>query len=268
MLSTAEPGLNPLFEGCKSNRENWETLHEEHDKLSQWCTALRAERWVFSSRVTLVGKYHSGTDLPRSLLLDVVVFTCLSFLPFPSARLNVPIVLDKARVRWPWELSKVSPISNRTLPSCAFDWPWFPPCLTTTPRRSFHRPGILSIFLFQQALRQIFESSKAVLQSKNLDSTPNSKLTKKTPPPANLSGSHREQSPTSPKLDSTLIATIHGNKGAIETIRGQITELRHDVDHMRTQITPRKRSTGSNFPQHQHVKPPPVPGRSSICSLL
>ena len=44
-------------------------------------------------------------------------------------------------------------------------------------------------------------------------------------------------------LDPVLITTIHANKGAIEITRGQISELRRDVDHMRTQIQPRKRTT-------------------------
>lgn len=35
MLSEAEPGLKPLYDGCKNNRENWETLQEERDKLSE-----------------------------------------------------------------------------------------------------------------------------------------------------------------------------------------------------------------------------------------
>lgn len=49
-----------------------------------------------------------------------------------------------------------------------------------------------------------------------------------------------------PLLDPSLIATIHANKGAIETIRGQIIELRHDVDRLRVQIKNRKRSTTNN----------------------
>jgi hypothetical protein len=60
---------------------------------------------------------------------------------------------------------------------------------------------------------------------------------------------NREQQTTTiiPTIDPTLIATIHANKGAIDTIRGQIIELRHDVDHLRKQINiNRKRSTGNN----------------------
>ncbi|UJR20580.1 hypothetical protein I4U23_023705 [Adineta vaga] len=33
MLAEAEEGLTPLYEGCKQNRENWEKLQQEHDKL-------------------------------------------------------------------------------------------------------------------------------------------------------------------------------------------------------------------------------------------
>lgn len=35
MLAEAESGLNPLYQGCKQNRENWEKLQQEHDKLSK-----------------------------------------------------------------------------------------------------------------------------------------------------------------------------------------------------------------------------------------
>lgn len=34
MLSDVDPGLKPLYDGCKRNRDNWEKLQEEHDKLS------------------------------------------------------------------------------------------------------------------------------------------------------------------------------------------------------------------------------------------
>ena len=54
--------------------------------------------------------------------------------------------------------------------------------------------------------------------------------------------------PAVPTLDPALIATIHANKGAIDTIRGQIVELRHDVDHLRKQVNNRKRSTTVNHP--------------------
>ena len=37
MLANCEPSLKPLFDGCKQNRENWEKLQEEHDKLSEFC---------------------------------------------------------------------------------------------------------------------------------------------------------------------------------------------------------------------------------------
>jgi len=36
MLAEAEPGLVPLYQGCKQNRENWEKLQQEHDKLSKF----------------------------------------------------------------------------------------------------------------------------------------------------------------------------------------------------------------------------------------
>ena len=35
MLADVEPGLSPLYEGCKRNRENWEKLQQEHDKMSK-----------------------------------------------------------------------------------------------------------------------------------------------------------------------------------------------------------------------------------------
>jgi hypothetical protein len=36
MLAEVDPGLTPLYEGCKRNRENWEKLQQEHDKLSKF----------------------------------------------------------------------------------------------------------------------------------------------------------------------------------------------------------------------------------------
>jgi hypothetical protein len=36
MLSEVDPGLTPLYEGCKRNRDNWEKLQQEHDKLSAY----------------------------------------------------------------------------------------------------------------------------------------------------------------------------------------------------------------------------------------
>ena len=44
MLADAEPGLRPLLDGCKQNRENWEKLQEEHDKLSK--TKPREEHFL------------------------------------------------------------------------------------------------------------------------------------------------------------------------------------------------------------------------------
>jgi hypothetical protein len=36
MLAEAEPGLSPLYQGCKQNRDNWDRLQEEHDKLRKF----------------------------------------------------------------------------------------------------------------------------------------------------------------------------------------------------------------------------------------
>ena len=36
MLAEVDPGLNPLYEGCKRNRDNWDKLQEEHDQLSKF----------------------------------------------------------------------------------------------------------------------------------------------------------------------------------------------------------------------------------------
>jgi hypothetical protein len=36
MLADVDPGLGPLYEGCKRNRDNWEKLQQEHDKLSEF----------------------------------------------------------------------------------------------------------------------------------------------------------------------------------------------------------------------------------------
>ncbi len=35
MLAEAEPRLTPLYQGCKQNRDNWEKLQQEQDKLSK-----------------------------------------------------------------------------------------------------------------------------------------------------------------------------------------------------------------------------------------
>ncbi|CAF1153388.1 unnamed protein product [Rotaria sordida] len=157
MLADVEPGLNPLYEGCKRNRDNWEKLQQEHDKL-------------------------------KSL----------------------------------WSESAS-----------------------------------------QETLRKIVEASKPVLQAKNLissqsDSTTLLKVTKTNDENSSSSFSlpnkeaksvNREQQTTAitvPTIDPILISTIHANKGAIDTIRGQITELRNDVDELRTQIKTRKRSTANN----------------------
>jgi hypothetical protein len=100
------------------------------------------------------------------------------------------------------------------------------------------------------------------LQAKNLvssqsDSTTLLKVAKNTnetstSPPSTKEPTmiNREQqttgTPVVPTIDPMLITTIHANKGAIDTIRGQIIELRHDVDHLRKQINNRKRSTTTN----------------------
>ncbi|CAF3453023.1 unnamed protein product [Rotaria sp. Silwood1] len=139
MLAEVESGLSPLYEGCKRNRENWEKLQQEHDKL-------------------------------KSLWSDSVS---------------------------------------------------------------------------QEALYKIFAASKTSLQEKNLDSTPINKLTKKTNNDEipSVTTVNREQQTTSPLIDPLLIATIHGNKGAIDTIRGQIIELRHDVDQLRIDINNQRTKT-------------------------
>ncbi|CAF3343356.1 unnamed protein product [Rotaria socialis] len=156
MLSDVDPGLHPLFEGCKKNRDNWEKLQQEHDKL-------------------------------KSLWSD-------------SAS--------------------------------------------------------------QEVLKKIVEASKPELQAKNLvpsqsESTASLKVLKTTnensvtAPVSNTDTKsiNREQQTTTvtaPILDPALITTIHANKGAIETIRGQITELRHDVDQLRALVKNRKRSAINN----------------------
>jgi len=141
-----------------------------------------------------------------------------------------------------------------------------------------------NILFFQETLRKIIEASKPILQAKNLDSTPNNKITTKT--------TNREQQTTFPIIDPVLITTIHSNKGAIDTIRGQITELRHDVDQLRTNINHRKGQ--QNLPMnnetrrvskaevnnhnptsfshlhhhHHHVEQPVTTRSSSVCIIL
>ncbi|CAF3709710.1 unnamed protein product [Rotaria sordida] len=186
MLAEVESGLSPLYEGCKRNRENWEKLQQERDKL-------------------------------KSLWSDSVS---------------------------------------------------------------------------QEALYKIFKASNTSLQEKNLDSKPINKLTKKTNNNEILSITtiNREQQTTNPLIDPVLIATIHGNKGAIDTIRGQIIELRHDVDQLRFEINNHRRKTISinnenrriskseinnlNQPPishhhlHHSVEPAVTRKRSAICIII
>ncbi|CAF0917597.1 unnamed protein product [Adineta ricciae] len=217
MLSDVDSGLSPLYDGCKRNRDNWEKLQEEHDKL-------------------------------KSL--------------------------------WSENTS-------------------------------------------QETLRKAFEPSKTAIQEKNITSSQsdaiaslkvakntNENLLVKQPAAIN----REQQTIAVPSIDPTLVSTIHANKGAIDIIRGQITELRHDVDQLRLQVNTRKRSTISTNPpaiipssptnlppissppaivnntsrriskssvqngnqaafshhhhHHHHVEPSDTPGRSSVCNLI
>ena len=122
-------------------------------------------------------------------------------------------------------------------------------------------------------MRKIAEASKPALQAKNLvssqaDSTTLLKVAKNTNetstsplPPSSTTVSREQQTttPIVPTIDPALITTIHANKGAIDTIRGQIVELRHDVDHLRKQINNRKRSTA--IPNE--TSPPNLPSATS-----
>lgn len=128
----------------------------------------------------------------------------------------------------------------------------------------------------EEALKKIFEASKPIVQSKNLDTTSDvNKLSK----PVNREQQTMNANAT---LDPTLIATIHSNKGAIDTIRGQLTELRRDVDHLRTEINHRRvsdlpkanetRRMSKNDAKSHHnnnnVSQTVAPGSSSVCILL
>jgi len=124
-------------------------------------------------------------------------------------------------------------------------------------------------------LKKIFEASKPIVQSKNLDTTSDvNKFTK----PVN-----REQQTTNATVDPALIATIHSNKGAIDTIRGQITELRRDVDQLRSEVNKHRRisdlSTKTNETRriskndikshnNNNIGQTVAPGNSSVCILL
>ncbi|CAF3858520.1 unnamed protein product, partial [Rotaria sp. Silwood1] len=142
-----------------------------------------------------------------------------------------------------------------------------------------------------EALYKIFAASKTSLQEKNLDSTPINKLTKKTNNDEipSVTTVNREQQTTSPLIDPLLIATIHGNKGAIDTIRGQIIELRHDVDQLRidinnqrtktlalnTETTPRISKSEINTlnqtavsNRHHDVEPAVTRKRSTVCIII
>ena len=100
------------------------------------------------------------------------------------------------------------------------------------------------LFSIQEALRQIFEASKPQLASKNLDSIPAVKVLKKvnTSDLSATSASLHDLSSNYVKLDPGLVAMIHSNQGAIDTIRGQIVELRNDVDQLQTRVNHRKQS--------------------------
>jgi hypothetical protein len=58
MLAEAEPGLDPLYQGCKTNRENWEKLQQESDKLSKFNLFKKSIKFFFylflSSRNVMV----------------------------------------------------------------------------------------------------------------------------------------------------------------------------------------------------------------------
>ncbi|CAF3343151.1 unnamed protein product [Rotaria socialis] len=187
MLADAEPGLSPLNEGCKRNRENWEKLQQEHEKLQK----------LWSESVS------------------------------------------------------------------------------------------------QETLYKLFEASKANLQTKDLDSTSVNKLANKSNNSEISSKSigDREQQATIPLIDPELIKTIHCNKGAIDTVRGQIIELRHDVDQLRNDMNTNQiktlifngevrrisKSEISNQNQtsvshhhhhHHHVEQGATKKRSSVCIII
>ena len=92
-------------------------------------------------------------------------------------------------------------------------------------------------------------------------------------------------------IDPVLIKTIHCNKGAIDTIRGQVTELRHDVDQLRTDISTNQTKTltfnsevrriskseisnqnqtsvSHHHHHHHHVEPGATRKRSSVCIII
>ncbi|CAF2496720.1 unnamed protein product [Rotaria sp. Silwood2] len=114
--------------------------------------------------------------------------------------------------------------------------------------------------LLKETLYKIFEASKSSLQEKNLDSISINKLTKKANNNESLSATtvNREQQTTSPIIDPLLIATIHGNTGAIDTIRGQIIELRHDVDQLRIEINNQRRKTLAFNTETRRISKPEI----------
>lgn len=139
----------------------------------------------------------------------------------------------------------------------------------------------------------MFESSKTNLQTKNIDSSSTNKLNKNSNNKEISSklAINREQQTTIPLIDPVLIATIHSNKGAIDTIRGQITELRHDVDQLRLEINNKRTNTctqdneirrtsksetnnhnqssvSHHHHHHHHVEQGVTRKRSSVCILL
>ncbi|CAF0882535.1 unnamed protein product [Adineta ricciae] len=180
MLAEAEEGLTPLYEGCKQNRENWEKLQQEHDKL-------------------------------KLLWADTAT---------------------------------------------------------------------------QETLRKIFEASDSHVPSKNLNTIPLDKISKK--PNTNHANSSSEQHTS---LEPVLFTSIHQNKEAIDVIRGQVTDLRRDVDQLRAEMNCRRthnhtsstetrrisKSDTNNVNQtsvshhhhhHHHIDQSSQTGRSSLCILL
>ncbi|CAF0715412.1 unnamed protein product [Adineta steineri] len=166
MLSDVDPGLTPLYEGCKQNRDNWEKLQEEHDKLKSL--------WSESASQETLRKIIESTkpELPANNLVSAQTDSATSL-----------------------KVTKTNNNNNNDENSSSSSLP--------------------------------LKEPKTVNREQQTATTP---------------------TPKSPTIDPVLIATIHANKGAIDTIRGQITELRHDVDQLRLQINTRKRSTISTNP--------------------
>lgn len=131
-------------------------------------------------------------------------------------------------------------------------------------------------FLLQETLRNLFGDSK------NLNSEPREKLSKKLSKADLVASSSFNPTGEKRKVDENLVNTIQSNHEAIGSIRNQINDLKNDVDQIRTEMKVRtsnehlnerrnskvdstRRATSTN---RLNLKENGHSVRSSLCLLL